>query len=169
LLYVWRLNKGLCLKQRMCSSQHLPTQATSTQATGTSSIHIQNATNRISLHTTALLAMAYQWNLSKNILTRYFVRAVALRHYVTKRKAAGSIPDEIFEIFHWSNSSDRTTPLWLNQPQREIRTSHLLWRLKVVDAYGWKPCHLHVLIENPGEPKPRGALGAYLGLYRNST
>ena len=43
-----------------------------------------------------------------------------LRHWVTSRKVAGSIPDGVVGIFHWHNPSGRTVALGLTQPLTEM-------------------------------------------------
>ena len=40
----------------------------------------------------------------------------------TRRKAAGSIPDEVIRISHWRNHSDRTISLGSTQVQRDMST-----------------------------------------------
>jgi hypothetical protein len=45
-----------------------------------------------------------------------------LRHCATSRKAAGSIPDEVIEIFHWHNLSGRTMAPGSIQPLKEMST-----------------------------------------------
>ena len=46
--------------------------------------------------------------------------AVWLRHCATSLKVAGSIPDNVTEIFHSHNPSGRTMALGLTQPLREM-------------------------------------------------
>jgi hypothetical protein len=50
-----------------------------------------------------------------------------LRHCVTSRKVAGSIPDGVNEIFHWHNTSGRTVALGLTQPLTEMSTTNISW------------------------------------------
>jgi hypothetical protein len=45
-----------------------------------------------------------------------------LRHYVTSRNVAGSIPDGVTWIFHWHNGFGRTMALGSTQPLAEIST-----------------------------------------------
>jgi len=69
-----------------------------------------------------------------------------LRHSVSSRKVAGSIPDGVIEFFHWHNFSGRTMALGSTQPLTEMSTNNISWGVKVVGAYGWQPYHLHVQI-----------------------
>jgi hypothetical protein len=48
-----------------------------------------------------------------------------LRHYATRRKVAGSIPDEFIGFFNWPNSSSRNMAPGLTQPLTEMRTRNL--------------------------------------------
>jgi len=48
-----------------------------------------------------------------------------LWHCATSRKVAGSIPDNVTEIFHWHNPSGRTMALGLTQPLTEMSTSNI--------------------------------------------
>jgi hypothetical protein len=56
--------------------------------------------------------------------------AVAYWYYVTSRKVAGSIPDEITGFFNWHNPSNRTMALESTQPLREMSSRNLpgRWR-----------------------------------------
>jgi hypothetical protein len=49
-----------------------------------------------------------------------------LRHYVTRRKVAGSILDEVIEFFNWPIPSSRTMALGSTQPLTEMSTRNLL-------------------------------------------
>jgi hypothetical protein len=53
-----------------------------------------------------------------------------LMTYATNRKAEGSIPDEVVNIFQLANSSSRTMALGLNRPLKEMSTRKSFWRLK---------------------------------------
>jgi hypothetical protein len=66
-----------------------------------------------------------------------------LRHCVTSRKVAGSTGTG---IFNWRDPSDRTTALGSFRPLTESSTRNISWRVKAAGAYGWQPCHLHMLI-----------------------
>jgi len=58
-----------------------------------------------------------------------------LTHCAKSRKVAGSIPDEVIEIFHWRNPSGHTVTLGLTQSLTEISTRNISW--------GWRrpvPC-----------------------------
>jgi len=50
-----------------------------------------------------------------------------LRHYVTNRKFAGSIPEGVIRIFHWRNPSGSTKALGLTQPLTEMSTRNVCW------------------------------------------
>jgi hypothetical protein len=50
-----------------------------------------------------------------------------LRHCATRRKVAGSIPDDVTGIFHWHNPSGRTMALGLTQPLTEMSTRNISW------------------------------------------
>ena len=58
-----------------------------------------------------------------------------LRHCVTSRKAAGSIPD-VIGIIHRRNPSSRTMALGLTQPLTEINTTNVSWGVKVAGIWG---------------------------------
>ena len=45
----------------------------------------------------------------------------------TSRKVAGSIPDDVIEIFHLHNPSVRTMALGLTQPLTEMSTRNISW------------------------------------------
>ena len=53
-----------------------------------------------------------------------------LRHCATSLKVAGSIPDDVIEIFHWRNLSGRTIALGLTQSLKEITTRNISWGVK---------------------------------------
>jgi hypothetical protein len=46
-------------------------------------------------------------------------------HYARSRKVAGSIPDDVTEIFNWPNPSSRTVALGSTQPLTEMSTRNL--------------------------------------------
>jgi hypothetical protein len=48
-----------------------------------------------------------------------------LRRYATKRKVAGSIPDEVIIFFNWPNSCSRTIALGSTQSLIKMSTSNL--------------------------------------------
>jgi hypothetical protein len=48
-----------------------------------------------------------------------------LRQYVTSRKVAASISEEIIGSFNWPNPSSRTVALEFTQPLTEISTRNL--------------------------------------------
>jgi hypothetical protein len=50
-----------------------------------------------------------------------------LRHCVTNRKVAGSIPDGAIGIFHWHNPSDRTMALGSTQLLTGMSTGSISW------------------------------------------
>jgi len=56
----------------------------------------------------------------------------------------GSIPDGSIGIFHWHNPSGLTMALGLTQPQTELSTRNISWRVKTAGAYGWQHYPLHV-------------------------
>jgi hypothetical protein len=49
----------------------------------------------------------------------------SLGHYVTSRKWAGSIPDEVIGFVNWPNPSSRTMALGSTQPLTETITRNL--------------------------------------------
>jgi len=51
-----------------------------------------------------------------------------LLHCVTSHKVAGSISDGVIGIFHWLNSSGRTTVSRSTLPLTEMSTRDILWR-----------------------------------------
>jgi len=57
-----------------------------------------------------------------------------LRHYATRLKVAGSIPDGVSGIFHWHNPSGRTRALGSTQPLTEMSTRNFSWGVKVAGA-----------------------------------
>jgi hypothetical protein len=67
-----------------------------------------------------------------------------LRHCITSRQVARSIPDGVIGIFHWHNPSVRIMALGSLQPLTEMSTSNISWGVKAAGAYGWQPYHLHV-------------------------
>ena len=69
-----------------------------------------------------------------------------LRHCVTRRKVAGSIPDGVIGIFYWHNPSGRNMSLPSTQPLTETSTRNISCVLKAAGACGWQPYHLHVPI-----------------------
>ena len=54
--------------------------------------------------------------------------AQLLRHFATRRKVTGSIPDGVIGIFHWHNPSCRTISLGLTQPPTEMSTRNISLR-----------------------------------------
>jgi hypothetical protein len=48
-----------------------------------------------------------------------------LRHYATRRKVAGSIPDEVIGLFNWYKLSSRNMALGSTQPLTEVSTRNL--------------------------------------------
>jgi hypothetical protein len=48
-----------------------------------------------------------------------------LRQYTTRRKVAGSIPDEVIGFFSWPNPSSRIMAMGSTQPLTEISTRNL--------------------------------------------
>jgi hypothetical protein len=48
-----------------------------------------------------------------------------LRYYATRRKVAGSGPDEVIGFSNWPNPSSRTMALWSTQPLTEMSTINL--------------------------------------------
>jgi hypothetical protein len=69
-----------------------------------------------------------------------------LRHCAKSRKFADSIPEGFIGFFHRHNPSSRTMALGLTQPLTEMSTRNISWGVKVADAYGCQPYHLHVPI-----------------------
>jgi hypothetical protein len=50
-----------------------------------------------------------------------------LRHCITSRKVAGSVPDGVIGLCHWNNRSGRTITLGLTQPRIEMSTRCISW------------------------------------------
>jgi hypothetical protein len=48
-----------------------------------------------------------------------------LQHYITSRKVAGSIHNEVIGFFNWPNLSSRTMALWSTQLLKEMSTRYL--------------------------------------------
>jgi hypothetical protein len=84
-----------------------------------------------------------------------------LKHCVTNRKVAGSIPDGVIGIFRWPNSSERTT-----QTLTETSTRNISWGAKSGRCVGLTtlppPCADCLEI---WKPQPPGTLRACRGLY----
>jgi hypothetical protein len=59
---------------------------------------------------------------------------VGLRHCATNRKATGSIPDGIIEMFHRHNPSGRRMALESTQPLTEMSTRNVWWVVKAAGA-----------------------------------
>jgi hypothetical protein len=55
-----------------------------------------------------------------------------LRHWDTRRKIAGSIPDGVIGIFHLHNFFGRTMALSSTRPLVEITTRNISWGLKAI-------------------------------------
>ena len=73
------------------------------------------------------------------------------------------------EIFDWLHHSGRTNAMGSSQPLAEISTKDLPWRVWAAGDWGSQRCHFLVpTVWKFWEPQPPGALGAYLGLYRDS-
>jgi hypothetical protein len=68
------------------------------------------------------------------------------RQCATSRKVAGSIPDDVIEIFHWHNPFGRIMAVGSTQPLTEMSTRNISWGVKAAGAYDWQPYHLHVSI-----------------------
>ena len=79
-----------------------------------------------------------------------------LRHCITRRKVAGSIPNGITEIFHWRNSFCRTTVLGSTHPLKEVSTMNTSRGLGLTTlTHSGVDC-LEIL-----EPQNPGIRGAY--------
>ena len=50
-----------------------------------------------------------------------------LRRCATNRMVAGSIPDDVIEIFQWHNASDRTMALGSTQILIEMSNRGIFW------------------------------------------
>jgi len=57
-----------------------------------------------------------------------------LRHCVTSRKVAGSIPDVVGGIFHLHNPSGRTMAMGSTPPLTEMSTKNISWVVKATGA-----------------------------------
>jgi hypothetical protein len=60
----------------------------------------------------------------------------SLRHYVTRRKVAGSIPSAVIGIFHSYNPSGRNVVLESTRSLREMITKNIPWGVKAAGAWG---------------------------------
>jgi hypothetical protein len=58
-------------------------------------------------------------------VSTYTRKRSRLRQYITSRKIADSIPDEVIGFFNLPNSPSRTVTLESSQPLVEIRTRNL--------------------------------------------
>jgi hypothetical protein len=87
-----------------------------------------------------------------------------LRHSATSRKAAGFIPDGVFEILHWLDPSGRTMALWSTQPLTEMSAMNLSWRVKADNLASFM-CRV---FWKSWECQSPGSLGTDLDLYRDS-
>jgi hypothetical protein len=56
----------------------------------------------------------------------------------------GSIPDGVIGIFHGHNPSGRTMAVGSTQPLTDMSTRNIFWGVKVANASGCQPYHLHV-------------------------
>ena len=63
----------------------------------------------------------------------------------TKRKVAGSTPDDVFGIFHWLNPSGPTMALGSTKPLTKMNTRIISW-VKAAGVLGWQAYHVHVTI-----------------------
>ena len=59
---------------------------------------------------------------------------IVVKHYATNRQVAGSIPDGVFGIFQWHNTSSHTMALGLTQPLTEMSTRNISWGVKTAGA-----------------------------------
>ena len=57
-----------------------------------------------------------------------------LGHCATSLKPAGSISDDVIEIFHGHNPSGRTIAQGSTQPLTEMSTRNISWGVKVAGA-----------------------------------
>ena len=80
-----------------------------------------------------------------------------LRHCATSRKFAGSIPDEVLEIFRYLHPSGSTVVLELTQALTEMSTRNICWAGRCVGL-----TQLYHLFEI-WEPEPPGTLRTYRG------
>jgi hypothetical protein len=69
-----------------------------------------------------------------------------LRHCVTRRKVADSIPDKIIAIIYIYHPSGRSMVLRSTHPLREMSTRYFNCGVKEAGAYGWQTYHLSVPI-----------------------
>jgi hypothetical protein len=77
---------------------------------------------------------------------RYHHKTNAAAVSPTGWKVAGSIPDAVIDIFHWSNPSGSTVALGSTQPVKEMSTRVISWRVQAACAWGWQSYHLRVPI-----------------------
>jgi len=74
-----------------------------------------------------------------------------LRHLITTRKVAGSIPDGVTGIIHSHNLSCRNMTLGSTQNLTWISTSNTSWWVNAAGSCGWHSNHLHVpIVRNLG-------------------
>ena len=73
-------------------------------------------------------------------------RLIGWRIWLRHCAVAGSIPDVVFGIFYWHNSSGRTMTLGSTQPLAEMSTKDVSWKIKAAGAYGWQSYYLHMPI-----------------------
>jgi hypothetical protein len=103
------------------------------------------------------------------IFRGHAVALLVVTHCARKRKVTGSIPDGVIQIFHWHNPSGRSVALGSTQSLREMSTRHVFRGVKEAGAYGWKPCHFHVLtVQKSWKSLPSGGLRACPGHFRGS-
>jgi hypothetical protein len=57
-----------------------------------------------------------------------------LRHCITNRKVAGSIPDGVIGILHWHTAFGRTMALGSTQPLTEMSTRNISWGVNAAAA-----------------------------------
>jgi len=82
-----------------------------------------------------IILSAWPYHLSRKAFVNFAASSLCkgtlwrswFRHFATRRKVAGSIPDEVAEIFHWHNSSGRTMALGVHSaPNRHEQYRYLL-------------------------------------------
>ena len=69
---------------------------------------------------------------TSNLTLRSTTRHNCLKHCVTKRKAADSIPSSVDGIFHRHNSSSCIFALQSTQPLTEMTAWNISWEVAVV-------------------------------------
>ena len=98
-----------------------------------------------------------------------------MRHCVSSRMFADSIPDSVIGIFHWHNPSGRTVALGSTQSLTEMNTRNISCGgggggegAKAAGTHNCKPCHLQVpIVSKFGSLDLLEPSGPVLGLHKD--